>query len=75
MFDYGYRREDSIELNDIEAPNRYNIDTIRLVCKLLVLYDLLSLLLSWLYHFTLSPASSVRSCLSHLLQLLQLCCH
>ncbi|KAG2553431.1 calmodulin-lysine N-methyltransferase-like isoform X1 [Panicum virgatum] len=27
-----YRREDSLELNDIEASNRYNIDTTGLVC-------------------------------------------
>lgn len=28
-----YRREDSLELNDIVASNRYNIDTTGLVCK------------------------------------------
>jgi len=28
-----YRREDSLELNDMEASNRYNIDTTGLVCK------------------------------------------
>ncbi|CAN6320720.1 unnamed protein product [Urochloa humidicola] len=27
-----YRREDSLELNDMEASNRYNIDTTGLVC-------------------------------------------
>ncbi|WVZ56191.1 hypothetical protein U9M48_006759 [Paspalum notatum var. saurae] len=30
--DLVYRREDSLELNDIEASNRYNIDTTGLVC-------------------------------------------
>ena len=44
VFDYRYRRDDSLELNDIEASNRFNIDTTGLVCKFLVQADLLSLL-------------------------------
>uniref|UniRef100_K4AKX0 Calmodulin-lysine N-methyltransferase n=1 Tax=Setaria italica TaxID=4555 RepID=K4AKX0_SETIT len=32
VHDSRYRREDSLELNDMEASNRYNIDTTGLVC-------------------------------------------
>lgn len=33
VHDSRYRKEDSLELNDIEASNKYNIDTTGLVCK------------------------------------------